>query len=84
MYDVQVCFSISVEEPGGDEWITLGGAVDALFAFRVGGIQKEVLLSQHCQYGSLWTLRHLYAWTFGPQNTLILLHCLVYKNQFNL
>lgn len=33
--------------------------VEALFAFRTRGIQEQVLVSQHSQYGFLWTLRYL-------------------------
>lgn len=38
--------------------------VEALFAFRTRGIQEQVLVSQHSQYGFLWTLRYLRTLTF--------------------
>lgn len=46
-------------EPGSDEWVTLDGAAEALFAFRQGGIQEQVFVSQHSQNWLLWTVRHL-------------------------
>lgn len=37
------CFT----EPGGDERVTLGGAVQALFALRQGGVEQQVSVGQH-------------------------------------
>lgn len=34
-------------EPGGDERVTLGGAVQALFALRQGGVEQQVSVGQH-------------------------------------
>lgn len=51
--------------PGCNERVTLGGAADALFAFRQGGIQEQVSVSQHSQYWSLWTLGHLHICTLA-------------------
>lgn len=34
-------------EPGGDERVTLVGAVQALLALRQGGVQKQVSVGQH-------------------------------------
>lgn len=49
-----------MREPGGNERVTLGGAAEALFAFRQGGIQEQVSVGQHGQYWFLWTLGHLH------------------------
>lgn len=37
------CFT----EPGGDERVILGGAVQALFALRQGGVEQQVSVGQH-------------------------------------
>lgn len=46
-------------EPGGDERVTPGGAVQALFAVRQGGVEQQVSVGQHSQHRSLWTLGYL-------------------------
>jgi len=47
-------------EPGRNERVTLGGAAEALFAFRQRGIQEQVSVGQHGQHRFLWTLGHLH------------------------
>lgn len=34
-------------EPGGDEWVTLGRAAQALFVLRQGGVEQQVSVAQH-------------------------------------
>lgn len=64
-----MCYYIvlDVVQPGGNEWVTLGGAAEALFALRQGGIQEQVSVGQHSQYRFLWTLGHLHTCTFVPE-----------------
>ena len=51
--------------PGSNERVTLGGAAEALFALRQGGVQEQVSVGQHGQYWFLWTLGHLYVCNRG-------------------
>lgn len=51
-------------EPGSNERVTLGGAAEALFAFRQRGIQEQVSVGQHSQNWFLRTLGHLRTCTF--------------------
>lgn len=58
----QLCYYIvlNVVQPGGNKWVTLGGAAEALFALGQGGIQEQVSVGQHGQYRSLRALGHLH------------------------
>lgn len=60
--------------------MTLGGAAEALFAFRQGRIQEQVSVGQRGQYWSLWTLGHLHTSTFvaDMKKSLKLTHMVLY------